>query len=106
MINPSGKQCPFCKLINPASAQVCDCGYRFMGNVADPNQLKVLKERKAKILISTGVFSLGLGVGLTLSISLATSAFGFYVLFRGLIVVGLISLIGGIITKVSIRKLR
>lgn len=77
-----------------------------MGNVVDPNQLKLLKERKAKILISSGISSLGLGVFLTLSISLATSAFGYYVLFWVLIVAGLISLIAGIMTKVSIRKLR
>ena len=101
----SSKRCPYCKLINPALAQVCDCGYRFMGDVTDPFQLKLLKEKKANTLIAGGVSSLGLGLALTLSTSLAASVMGIFVLFWGLILGGLISLIRGIFVKRSIRKL-
>ena len=44
-----------------------------MGNVTDPYQLKMLKERKAKALIAGGVSSLSLGLALTLLTSLAAS---------------------------------
>ena len=101
----ASKTCPYCKLINPASAQVCDCGYRFMGDVTDPYQLKMLKEKKAKALIAGGVSSLGLGLALTLLTSLAASVTGIFVLFWGLILGGLIALIKGILVKRSIRKL-
>lgn len=104
-MDESGKQCPFCKLTNPGSALVCDCGYRFMGSVPDPYQLKSLKERKAKALIAGGASSLGLGVVLTLVASLVASLAGFFVFFWGLILGGLFSLIKGLIEKKSIRKL-
>ena len=76
-----------------------------MGNVTDPYQLKMLKERKAKALIAGGVSSLSLGLALSLLTSLAASFAGFYVLFWGLILGGLASLIKGISTKMSIKKL-
>ena len=101
----TSKRCPFCKLTNPGSALVCDCGYKFMGNVTDPYQLKTLKEKKAKTLIASGVSSLGLGLGLTLLASLVASLAGIYVLFWGLILGGLLALLKGISIKRSIRKL-
>ena len=51
-MDTSSKKCPFCKLTNPGSALVCDCGYRFMGNMTDPYKLKMLKEKKARTLIA------------------------------------------------------
>jgi hypothetical protein len=104
-MDESSKQCPFCKLTNPGSALVCDCGYRFMGNVTDPYQVKMLKEKKAKVLITTGASSLGLGLALTLLVSLVASLAGIYVLFWGLIFGGLIALLKGLHIKRSIRKL-
>ncbi len=101
----SSKPCPFCKLSNPGSALVCDCGYEFMGNVTDPYQVKMLKEKKAKTLIASGISSLGLGLALTLLVSLAASLGGFYVLFWGLILGGLFSLLKGVSIRRSIRKL-
>ena len=53
-MDPNSKKCPYCKLINPASAQVCDCGYKFTGNVPDPSQLKALYEKQARIMIPAG----------------------------------------------------
>jgi len=76
-----------------------------MGDVTDPFQLKLLKEKKANTLIAGGVSSLGLGLALTLSTSLAASVTGIFVLFWGLILGGLISLIRGSFVKRSIRKL-
>jgi hypothetical protein len=104
-MDTSSKECPFCKLVNPASAQVCDCGYKFTGNIPDPYQLRSLLEKRAKILISAGISSLSLGLALTILISLVASAIGFRVLFYGLILSGLVSLIMGIGAKIRIRKI-
>lgn len=101
----SSKSCPICRLVNPASAQVCDCGYEFTPGLQDPHRVRSILEKKAKILISAGVSSLILGSALTISISLAASSVGFSVLFYGLILGGLISLVKGIGTKVRIRKM-
>ena len=76
-----------------------------MGNVTDPYQLKMLKEKKAKALIAGGAVSLGLGLVLTLLVSLVASLAGFYMLFWGLILGGLFSLFKGLSVKRSIRKL-
>jgi len=105
-LETSSKSCPICRLVNPASAQVCDCGYEFTPGIQDPNRVKDLLEKKARILISAGVSSLVIGLILTISISLAASSVGFYVLFYGLILGGLVSLAKGIGTKLRIRKMR
>jgi hypothetical protein len=76
-----------------------------MGNVTDPYQVKMLKEKKAKVLITTGASSLGLGLALTSLASLVASLAGIYVLFWGLIFGGLIALLKGLHIKRSIRKL-
>lgn len=101
----SSKSCPICRLVNPASSQVCDCGYEFTPGVQDPDRVKALLEKKARILISAGVSCLIFGSVLTISISLAASSAGFYVLFFGLILGGLVSLAKGIGTKLRIRKM-
>jgi hypothetical protein len=101
----SSKSCPICRLINPASAQVCDCGYTFTPGMQDPNRVRSLLEKKARILISAGASSLALGLAMTLLITLAASSVGIYVLFYGLILGGLGSLAKGIGTKIRIRKM-
>ncbi len=85
---------------------VCDCGYAFTSGAGDPFQIKMLLERRAKILIRVGIVNLALGLGLTILTLLLASAIGigFYLVFSGLIIIGLASWIMGMIDKIRIRK--
>jgi hypothetical protein len=104
-MDPNSKKCPFCRLINPASAQVCDCGYKFTGSVPDPHQLKAFYEEQVRIMIPAGASSLALGLGLTLALSAAVKWTGIYAVFYGLIISGVILLAREIHAKHRVKKL-
>jgi hypothetical protein len=79
------KKCPYCQLINPRSAQRCDCGFEFSGPLISP------RERDIARWILSGIGLLALGTILTVGISWGLSSSGVSVFFWGLMVSGLVS---------------
>jgi hypothetical protein len=102
----SSKLCPDCGLINPVSAEVCDCGYKFASADEDPYQVKQTLERKAKNLIMIGIISMSIGLGWwVVSFLLAFKTGGFYIVPTGAIMFGLASLVKGIGDKMRFKKI-
>lgn len=95
----AAKDCPNCRLTNPGSAQRCDCGYDFNAGQVDALVLATQRvERGRRIeLVVGGFFMILLGLGLSFAVSLAGKA-GF-ILFYGLVVAGLVSMIRGFMKR-------
>lgn len=106
MTDVDSKKCPYCQLINPKSAQRCDCGFEFSGYLVTPQERETAKifRRKTGIRwILIGVGLLILGAALTLGISWGLSKAGFSVVFYGLVFAGLAGIGRGIMLILGIR---
>ena len=68
----AARRCPHCKLVNPASAQTCDCGYSFVydeapraQNTRDPVGRWVENQDTTtqRLIVRAGIFALILAFG-------------------------------------------
>jgi hypothetical protein len=64
----AAKRCPMCRMIQRASAERCDCGYRFGQSATHVRSLLVEQRRRAWANLAAGAVlaSSGVGAGLAL----------------------------------------
>jgi hypothetical protein len=100
----AAKRCPTCKLVNPATAVLCDCGWSFVdGKMAErPHDLAREDERQqerrsgANRQMAIGALLFVVGVVITAATyASASTGGGRYVVAYGAIIVGIVKMIRG-----------
>lgn len=74
------KNCPNCKLINPVSAQYCDCGYNFHSGAIEESHAVTSNRKKSSFVFGVDVVSMVLATPLSKIFSLVIDmqAFAFW----------------------------
>lgn len=100
----AAKRCPTCKLVNPATAVLCDCGWSFVDGKLTERPRDLVREDERRHQHRSGAHrELGIGallllVGIVVTAATyasASSSGGSYVVAYGAIIVGIIKIIRG-----------
>jgi len=82
--------CPRCALINPPSAEVCDCGFRFTNQTAETIQAEMsAAEQSARRGLVRGLVVAAIGLVLSIISFIVTKPGGYFFVASGALVGGL-----------------
>ena len=104
------RRCPKCKLINPASTRVCDCGWSFVDEtMTEPRHDRGDREdehddrgSRSSRQIAVGVVFLVIGIiatGVTYGVAASSPSGGMFVVAYGPILFGIISIVRGLLGR-------
>jgi hypothetical protein len=90
--------CPLCGLVNPASAQSCDCGFNFERDAFQSFQVRRARPRDALMKIVLGIVMILAGVGITPASIASASVLGSARIYRavGMAISGCIAFMRGL----------
>jgi hypothetical protein len=95
------KSCPVCKLVNPATAMECDCGYSFVTDEMTARGEERARQQEhrswANGRLIIGVVLLVIGILVTVvTYSDASDSGGTYTIAYGAMIVGVINIVRGL----------
>jgi hypothetical protein len=103
----AAKRCPKCKLINPGTTVVCDCGWSFVdGTMSAPRDPQQRDDALREEHHARGARQLGIGVLLLLvgilitatTYSSASTSGGSYLIAYGPIIFGIVHIVRGLVS--------